>query len=62
MFIVNKFGILHSIPVDWEIPAGCRLASQAEIDCFQATGEQEVSKMVFPAPEAPATPKKDATK
>ncbi len=32
MYIINKYGVFHSIPDDWPLPAGARKATKAEID------------------------------
>ncbi len=31
MFIVNKAGVMHTIPDDWALPAGARKATKEEI-------------------------------
>ena len=45
MYMVNKFGILHSMPDGAVLPAGARLATEAEVKAFEETGVQEVAKM-----------------
>lgn len=45
MYIVNKHGIIMTIPDDWDMPNGARLASEAEVKCFEETGVQRVAKM-----------------
>lgn len=35
MYIVNAHGITHSIPDDWEFPAGARRATPDEINAYE---------------------------
>lgn len=53
MYIVNKHGILMSIPESFALPEGARKATEAEIACFEETGEQEVAKMDLKPKKAP---------
>ena len=55
MYIVNKYGILMSLPEGMELPVGARKATDAEIKCFEETGEQKVANMDL-------KPKKEAKK
>lgn len=49
MYIVNKYGILMSIPEDMTLPVEARKATAEEIACFEETGEQNVAKMTLEA-------------
>lgn len=35
-YIINQFGVLHTIPDDWALPAGARTATAAEIREWEA--------------------------
>ena len=53
MHIINKYGIHHTVPDDWKLPAGSRRATPEEIEAYEA--QQQVS-----APAAAATPSLEA--
>lgn len=36
MYILNKFGVMHTIPDDMPLPAGARRATEKEIAAWQA--------------------------
>lgn len=57
MYIINKHGILHSIPDNWTVPKGSRLATPHEVEQFETTGEQNIAKM--PAPVTKKTKLED---
>lgn len=59
MYIVNQRGILHTWPDDQAAPAKSRPATEHEIACFLATGEQDTARMPLPTDEKdPAKGKK----
>lgn len=35
MHIVNKHGVVHTVPDDWALPAGARKASKTEIEQYE---------------------------
>lgn len=59
MYIVNRHGILHSIPDDWRIPPASRDATKQEIEYFEKTGDA-VAANAKPKAEAEAEKDKDA--
>lgn len=49
MHIINKYGIHHTVPDEWSLPVGARLATDTEVAAYEAEAAAK-------AAQPPATP------
>lgn len=52
MHIINKYGIHHTIPDDWKMPAGSRRATPEEIAAYEAQTPAVAPAAATPSLEA----------
>lgn len=52
MHIINKYGIHHTIPDEWKLPAGSRRATPEEIAAYEAQTPTPAPAAAAPSLEA----------
>lgn len=54
MHIINKYGVHHTIPDEWKLPAGSRRATPEEIAAYEEAQKPAVAPAVTDAPSLEA--------